>query len=81
MFGTPFWFAPMTTRQFHHDLELIGWRTLGEGRLNDGRYRVIARSCGHFIVAYADRRMAAFSAARDMAMKLTLEGSLRLPRH
>lgn len=71
----------MTTRQLHHDLELIGWRTLGEGPLHDGRYCVLARSCGHFIIAFADVRRAAFSAAREMAMKLTLEGSLRLPRY
>jgi len=70
----------MTTRQLHHDLELIGWRTLGEGRLSGGRYCVLARSCGHYIIALADKQRTAFSAARNMAMKLTLEGSLRLPR-
>ena len=61
-------------------LELLGWKTLDEGRQEDGRYCVLAKSCGHFIVAFADTRREAWVAASKMAMKLTREGPLRLPR-
>jgi len=70
----------MATDQIHHRLKLLGWKPLGEGRLNDGRYCVLARSCGHFVVAFAKRRNEAWSAACKMAMTLTHEGLLRLPR-
>jgi hypothetical protein len=61
-------------------LELLGWKALDEGRQEDGRYRVLAESCGHYIIAIADTRRAAWSAACSLAMKLTREGLLRLPQ-
>ena len=70
----------MTTDQLHHRLECVGWRAIEEGRQEDGRYCVLAKSCEHYIVAFADTRCAAWSAACSLAMKLTREGRLRLPR-
>ena len=61
-------------------LECLGWRVLDEGRQEDGRYCVLAKSCGHYVIALADTRHAAWSAACSLAMKLTREGLLRLPR-
>ena len=60
-------------------LESLGWRTLDEGRQEDGRYCVLAKSCGHFIIGFADMRSEAYSAVCSMALKLTL-GGLHLPR-
>jgi hypothetical protein len=51
---------------------------LDEGQQEDGRYCLLAKSCGHFIVAFADTRKEAWAAASKMAMKLTRKG-LRLP--
>jgi len=60
-------------------LELLGWKALDEGRQEDGRYCVLAKSCGHFLIAFADTRGEAWSAACSMALRLTWEGELRLP--
>jgi hypothetical protein len=67
----------MATKRLEH----LGWKALDEGRQEDGRYCLLAESCGHFIIAFADTRREAWSAACSMAMKLTREGPLRLPRH
>ena len=60
-------------------LELLGWKALDEGRQEDGRYCVLAETCGHFLIAFAATRNEAWAAACSMAMKLTREGLLRLP--
>jgi len=70
----------MTTDQLHHRLECLGWRVINEGRQEDDRYYVLAKSCQHYVIALADTRCAAWSAACSLAMKLTREGLLRLPR-
>jgi len=61
-------------------LECLGWKTLDEGQEEDGRYCVFAESCGHFVIAFADTRSEAWSAVCSLAMKLTREGLVRLPR-
>jgi hypothetical protein len=60
-------------------LQCLGWKALDEGRDEDGRYCLLAESCGHFIISCADTRREAWAAACSMAMKLTREGLLRLP--
>ena len=55
-------------------LELLGWRVLDEGRQEDGRWCILAKSCGHFIIAFADTRNVTWMALISMAMKLTKEG-------
>ena len=69
----------MTTELLLHQLACLGWKVLNEGQQADGWY-VLAASCGHTVLAIADTRRAAESAARSLAMKLTREGVLRLPR-
>ena len=69
----------MTTEVLRYRLEHLGWKALREGR-HDGRWCVLAASCGHFVVALANSRHEAWSASCAMAMKLTREGLLRLPR-
>ena len=61
-------------------LELLGWKALDEGRQEDGRYCLLAKSCGHFIISFADTRNEAWLAACSLAMKLTLDGLRCLPR-
>ena len=70
----------MTTELLRHRLEHLGWKVLREGRHENGRWCVLAASCGHFIAALANDRTEAWSASCAMAMKLTREGVLRLPR-
>ena len=60
-------------------LESLGWKPLGEERQKD-HWCVLAESCGHKIIVVADARDEAWVAACKMAMKLTREGLLRLPR-
>ncbi len=60
-------------------LELLGWKPLGEERQED-RWCVLAESCGHAIIVFADTRNEAWATACKTAMKLTREGLLRLPR-
>lgn len=59
----------MATEQ--HRLECLGWRVIEEGRQEDGRYYVLAKSCGHFIVGLGDTRAETYSAVCSMALKLT----------
>lgn len=61
-------------------LESLGWKALDEGRQEDGRYCLLAESCGHFIIAFADTRSEAWAAACSTALRLTGEGLLHLPR-
>ena len=61
-------------------LEHLGWKLLDEGWQEDGCWCVLTKSCGHFAIAFADTRSEAWSALLSMAMKLTWEGLLRLPR-
>jgi len=70
--------ARMTTKI--QRLESLSYRVIDEGRQEDGRYCVLAKSCGHYVIAFADTRREAWAAACSMAMKLTREGLLRLPR-
>lgn len=67
----------MTTEQ--HRLTSLGWRALDEGHGEDGRYRVVAHSCGHYVMSVADTREKAWAAACSLALKITC-GGLRLPR-
>ena len=62
-----YWAKQMATKQ----LENLGWKLLDEGRDEYGRYCVLAESCGHFIITFADTRTEAWRAACSMAMKVT----------
>ena len=55
-------------------LECLGYRVLDERRQKDGRYRVVARSCGHYLIARGGNRHETWAALFSMAMKLTEEG-------
>lgn len=69
----------MLTAELRHRLRCLGWKTFDrERQTRDGRWWVYATSCGHTIIAFADSRREAWSAACSMAMKLTREGSARL---
>jgi hypothetical protein len=62
---------PMTTKTLSHRLQCLGWRSLDESRQLDGTWRVLAVSCGHAILAFANDRNQAWSVACSMAMRLT----------
>jgi hypothetical protein len=74
LFGTPFWIARMTSELLCHRLELLGWKALDEGRQEDGRYCILVESCGHFVLAFADTRSEALTAATSLALRLTCGG-------
>jgi hypothetical protein len=79
-FGTPFFVAGvrMTTDVFRHRLTCLGWKILDDARqAEDGSWWLIAQSCGHSIVALADREHEVWSAACSMAFSLTCRGLLR----
>ena len=65
----------MATKQ----LENLGWKLLDEGRDEYGRYCVLAESCGHFIIIFADGRPEAWSALWSMAMKVTASAPVLEP--
>ena len=67
----------MTVKVLRHRLTCLGWKTLDSGRLPDGRWWLLATSCGHAIVARGDSREEVWSAACAMALKLTREGLAR----
>ena len=69
----------MTTELLRHQLACLGWKVLEEGQQGDYWY-VLAASCGHTVLAFADGHQEVESAARSLVMKLTREGVLRLPR-
>jgi hypothetical protein len=69
----------MTTNHMRHRLECLGWAALSETRQPDGRWSVWATSCCHTILAIADNRHDVWSAACEMAMKLTREERFGLP--
>ena len=74
-FGTPFLFGiRMTTEALLHRLECLGWKLLAGGQRPDGRWWQTATSCGHTVVALADTRHEAWSAACAMALNLTRNG-------
>lgn len=64
----------MTTETLCHRLQCLGWKPLDEKRQSDGSWCVLAVSCGHAILAFADSRQQAWSVACSMAMKLTRKG-------
>jgi len=70
--GAPFLLGQQMTTEIQR-LECLGWRVLYEGRQEDGRWCVLAKSCGHFIISFADARSEAWAALFSMAMKLTEE--------
>ena len=70
----------MTTEVLRHWLECLGWKPLDKGQQKDGCWCVLAMSCGHTVLVFADTHSEAWSAACSLAMKLTREGLLRLPR-
>lgn len=67
----------MTVKVLRHRLECLGWETLDSRRQPDGRWWLLATSCGHAIVALGDSREEIWSAACSMAMKMTREGLAR----
>ena len=68
----------MTSEVLRHRLKCLGWKPLdGECHRESGRWRLFVYSCGHTIVALADSRRGAWSAAYLMAMKLTRNGLMR----
>ena len=76
---TPSFFDGVRMTTAIQRLENLGYRVLDEGRQEDGRYCVLAKSCGHFVIAFADSRKEAWAAVCGMALNLTC-GGLRLPR-
>ena len=69
----------MTTKRMRHRLECLGWEALSETQQSDGRWSVWATSYCHAIFAIADNRHDVWSAACEMAMKLTREERFSLP--
>jgi hypothetical protein len=64
-----------TTELLRQRLRGLGWKPLSDAQqAEDGSWSLIARSCGHTIVALADTRQEVWSAACLMAMRLTREG-------
>ena len=62
----------MVTSTFQ--LQSLGWKVIGDEQQADGRWCAIATSCGHTIIAIADRRDEAWLAVRSLALKLTRNG-------
>lgn len=69
MTAFPFLFALMNSEQ--QRLARLGWRALDAGRQEDGRYCVLAKSCGHLVISLADTREDAWLGACALAMKVT----------
>ena len=68
----------MTTDVFRHRLCSLGWKILDDARrAEDGSWWLIARSCGHNVVALADTEHEVWLAACSTAMKLTQNASVR----
>jgi hypothetical protein len=59
-------------------LECLGWKLVDERRQVDGRYRIVAESCGHFLICLAGNHSEALSAICSLAFQFT-RGDLRLP--
>ncbi len=67
-----------TISQSRHWLCCLGWKTREDGRqLRDGRWCVVARSCGHTLLALADAQEEAWSVACSLALKATRNGWAR----
>ena len=65
----------MTSKVLRDRLRCLGWKTCDDGRrLESGRWSLFAKSCGHTLVAIADTRKEAWSAACAMALNLTRNG-------
>jgi hypothetical protein len=65
----------MLIAEMRNRLSCLGWKTFDNGRqLANGRWWLFAQSCRHTIVALADSRQEAWSAACAMALKLTRNG-------
>ncbi len=64
----------MMTETLYHRLLCLGWKAIDEGRQLDGSWCVLALSCGHAILVFADSRQEAWSALCSMALKSTREG-------
>ena len=69
----------MTTELLQHRLTCLGWRPLNDGQQAEV-YGMCSPQCRHIIFAVADSHQEAWSAVCSMAMKLTREEILRLPR-
>ena len=68
----------LTTEIMRQRLRALGWRLLDDAQqAQDGSWWLIARSCGHTIVALADTQHETWSLACSTAMKLTREGHSR----
>ena len=68
----------LTTEMLRHQLRCLGWKPLGDAQqAEDGSWWLIARSCGHKIVALADTEHEVWLAACSTAMNLTRSGSVR----
>lgn len=64
-----------STQQSRHWLRCLGWKTQDDGeQLEDGRWCVCARSCGHTVVALGDGQREVWSAACSMALRITRNG-------
>ena len=71
--------AMQTTTESRRWLRCLGWKTSNNGQqLEDGRWCVCARSCGHTVVALGDGQSEAWSATCAMALKVTHNGWARL---
>jgi len=61
----------MPITKMRHFLTCLGWKTFHDGRGKDGRWCVCATSCGHTVIAIADTREDAWSAACSTAIDVT----------
>ncbi|MEN6367762.1 MAG: hypothetical protein ABFC88_13200 [Thermoguttaceae bacterium] len=61
-------------------LERLGWKTVDDGRLTSGgKWLVYTWSCGHVVASLADDRAEAWRGARQMALKVTMNGWATIP--
>jgi hypothetical protein len=67
----------MLTRVLRHRLECLGWKTFGAQQAEDGSWFVVARSCGHTLVALANTENEVCSAACSLSLKLTVSDVAR----
>ena len=64
----------MDIEALKHRLRCLGWKVRELGAQDNGQWALLATSCGHTILAFANTRNNAWSAACLAAMRLTLTG-------
>jgi len=61
----------MAITEMRHFLTCLGWKSSDEGRREDGRWCVRAKSCGHTVIAIGETQEEAWSAACSTALNVT----------